>query len=96
MVNCATATISKYELGQRKLPQTTIERLCSIFSCSSDYLLGLAEETKKEPAVTGELTPPSEQFLRLQQANELFLQLDDAGRAQALAYLKFLASQQEN
>lgn len=79
-----------------KLPyDTTLEKLAEYFGCTVADLLGQPEENKK-PAVTGELPPPSEEFIRLQQANELFLQLDEAGRAQALAYLKFLASQREN
>lgn len=96
ILNISQNTISRYENGGRKLPPDTIAKLCEVFNCSADYLLGLSDQTKKEPAVTGELAPPSEEFIRLQQANELFLQLDEAGRAQALAYLKFLASQQEN
>lgn len=74
----------------------TLKKLSGYFGCTVADLTGEPQEIKKEPAVTGELASPSEEFIRLQQANELFLQLDEAGRAQALAYLKFLASQQEN
>lgn len=94
-IGLSNAAASGWKKG--KVPyHTTLVKLADYFGCTVADLTGEPPETKKEPAVTGELTPPSEEFIRLQQANELFLQLDEAGRAQALAYLKFLASQQEN
>ena len=34
--------ISKYERGQLDLDTATIARLCEIFGCTADYLLGLS------------------------------------------------------
>lgn len=43
-LGCAAATVSKYELEQRDLDTPTINRLCDIFECTSDYLLGRTDE----------------------------------------------------
>lgn len=40
LLNCTAATVSKYELGQREIDSFTICRLCEIFGCTADYLLG--------------------------------------------------------
>lgn len=94
-IGLSNAAASCWKKG--KVPyHTTLAKLAVYFGCTVADLTGDASEENKKPAVAGELAPPSEEFIRLQQANELFLQLDEAGRAQALAYLKFLASQQEN
>ena len=87
-------TISRYEKEEIKLPLPAIEKLCEIFDCTSDYLLGISDINAKSPAAISGAGDIPEEFKRLQEANELYLQLDEAGRAQALAYLKFLASQQ--
>lgn len=42
-LNITTATVSKYELGQRDIDSATLLRLCDIFDCSADYLLGRSE-----------------------------------------------------
>ena len=36
--------VSKYERGQLDLSTETIARLCEIFACTSDYLLGLSSQ----------------------------------------------------
>ena len=95
MVKCATATISKYEKGQRKIPDTLLPELCKIFDCTSDYLLGISDINAKSPAETSGAGNIPDEFMRLQEANKLYLLLDDAGRAQARAYLEFLVAQQE-
>lgn len=87
-------TISRYENGEIQLPAEAITKLCEIFDCTSDFLLGISDINAKSPAETSGAGDIPEEFKRLQEANELYLQLDDAGRAQALAYLKFLAAQQ--
>lgn len=95
-LNLHQMTVSRYEKGERKLPPDVIAQLCEIFDCSSDYLLGLSDENIKKSAAqtgSGPVSIPDE-FMRLQEANELFLKLDDAGKAQATAYLRFLAEQQ--
>lgn len=40
LLNCTATAISNYEVGYRDLDSETICRLCDIFGCSSDYLLG--------------------------------------------------------
>ena len=43
ILNCAAITISRYETGQRDIDSATICRLCEIFGCTADYLLGRSE-----------------------------------------------------
>ena len=88
-------TISRYEKSEMQLPFEAMAKLCELFDCTSDYLLGLSDVNAKSPAVSGGAGDIPEEFKRLQEANELYLQLDDIGRAQADAYLKFLVAQQE-
>lgn len=56
LINCTTATVSKYELEQRVIDAPTIHALCDVFGCTADYLLGrsilpAAELTEEEAAV---------------------------------------------
>lgn len=44
ILGCAPSTVSKYELSQRELDIPTINRLCDIFKCTSDYLLCRTDE----------------------------------------------------
>ena len=57
LLNCTTATVSKYELEQRSLDADTICRLCDIFGCTADYLLG------RSPVASPELSPEEEDLL---------------------------------
>lgn len=57
LLNCTTATVSKYELEQRSLDVETICRLCDIFGCTADYLLG------RSPLQSPELSPEEEALL---------------------------------
>lgn len=57
LLNCTTATVSKYELEQRSLDVETICRLCDIFGCTADYLLG------RSPLQSPELSPEEENLL---------------------------------
>ena len=104
-VGCYQTAISKYEQGQRRIPPEVLDKLCTAFDCSADYLLGRSDIKKPPVAYSDErINPvlrldgpgsePSDIFMRVQEANKLFLQLDDIGKAQALAYLQFLAAQQ--
>ena len=45
-------TISRYETEQRQLDPETIHKLCDIFGCTADYLLGRSEQPA--PDLTGE------------------------------------------
>ena len=40
LLNCTDVTISRYETGQRDIDSSTICKLCEIFGCTADYLLG--------------------------------------------------------
>lgn len=48
LLKCAPTAISKYELGQRDIDSETVCRLCEIFGCSADYLLGRSELASPE------------------------------------------------
>lgn len=39
-LNCTDVTVSRYETGQRDIDSETICKLCEIFGCTADYLLG--------------------------------------------------------
>lgn len=43
MLNCTDVTVSRYETGQRDIDSATICKLCEIFGCSADYLLGRSD-----------------------------------------------------
>ena len=101
-VGCSTMAISNYENENRKIPPEVIAKLCSAFNVTSDYLLGFSDTNAKSPAAQGSeavvdfgsSSVDMDTFTRIQRANKLFLSLDDAGKAQALAYLEFLEAQQ--
>ena len=42
-------TYSQYENGQRGLPLDTLIKLARLFEVSTDYILGLTDETKPYP-----------------------------------------------
>lgn len=56
-LSIARTAVSKYENGQLDIGSTTINRLCDIFGCSADYLLG------RSPVPTPELSPEEETLL---------------------------------
>lgn len=57
LLNCSPTTISNYEVGLRDIDSATICRLCDIFGCSADYLLG------RSAVQSAKLTPEEEQLL---------------------------------
>lgn len=57
LLNCSPTTISNYEVGLRDIDSATICRLCEIFGCTADYLLG------RSAVQSAELTPEEEQLL---------------------------------
>ena len=101
-VGCDQTAISKYDQEQRKIPPAVIAKLCTAFNCSADYLLGLSDikspaaQSSEANSISASAPPsmPEDQFRRIQEANNLFLKLDETGKAQAIAYLQFLAAQQ--
>ena len=42
----ANTTISMYETEQRMIGPDTIRRLCALFGCTADYLLGISNDEK--------------------------------------------------
>lgn len=51
-LNTAQQTVGRYETEQRQLDPETIHKLCDIFGCTADYLLGRSEQPA--PDLTGE------------------------------------------
>lgn len=41
-------TVSRYETEQRQLDPETIHKLCDIFGCTADFLLGRSEQAAPE------------------------------------------------
>lgn len=56
-LNVARTAISKYERGELDLSSATILRLCDIFGCTADYLLG------RTPLPSPDLTLEEENLL---------------------------------
>ena len=56
-MNTKRQTIGNYETGFRGLDVETICRLCDIFGCTTDYLLG------RSPVAAPELSPEEEALL---------------------------------
>ena len=40
ILSCADVTISRYETGKHRMDDEIINKLCNIFNCTADYLLG--------------------------------------------------------
>ena len=56
-LNVARTAISKYERGDLDLSSAAILRLCEIFSCTADYLLG------RSPVPSPDLDPQEEAMI---------------------------------
>lgn len=76
MINTTGQSIGRYETEQRQLDPETIHKLCDIFGCTADYLLGRSEQAT--PELTGEES-------RLVSA---FREADEDARAMVLLALK--------
>ena len=57
-MNVSPTTISNYEVGLRDIDSATIGKLCDVFGCTADYLLG------RSAVATPELTPEEESLLQ--------------------------------
>ena len=57
LLNCTAMTISRYERGEADPDVETICRLCDVFGCTADYLLG--RSSRPDPV----LSPEEEQLL---------------------------------
>lgn len=62
-VKASQSAISKYELNQRKIPSLVLVRLCELFDCSSQFLLGESNEIKNMPIENDEHLPDITQKL---------------------------------
>ena len=76
LLSCTATAVSNYETGYRSLDVETIHKLCDIFGCTADYLLGRSEQAT--PELTGEES-------RLVSA---FREADEDARAMVLLALK--------
>lgn len=57
ILNTTQQTIARYENGEREPDISTLRRLCDVFNCSADYLLG------RSPLMRMELTPEEESLI---------------------------------
>ena len=57
LLSCSDVTVGRYESEKRGLDVPTICRLCDVFGCTADYLLG--RSARPDPA----LSPEEEQLL---------------------------------
>ena len=57
MLRCTPVSVSRYETGERDPDVETICRLCDIFGCTADYLLG--RSSRPDP----DLSPEEERLL---------------------------------
>lgn len=48
LLNVSSMTISRYESGGSEIDSATICRLCDVFDCSADYLLGRSDIPKTD------------------------------------------------
>ncbi len=48
MLSVGRSTISNFELGTREMSLSTIRKMCVVFGCSADYLLGLSPLKRSE------------------------------------------------
>ena len=58
ILNCSPTAVSYYETGVRDIDSATICKLCDVFGCTADYLLG------RSAVATPELTPEEESLLQ--------------------------------
>lgn len=56
-LHCTDVTVSRYETGQHGMDAETILKICEIFDCTSDYLLGRSKVS------VSQLTDEEEQLL---------------------------------
>ena len=52
LLGCTQQTISRYEKSERQITPDHIRRLCEIFGCSADYLLGIS--SRRSPEISPE------------------------------------------
>lgn len=62
LLHVKTATISRYEVGQRDIDTETLRALCEIFGVTADYLLGFSDFR------TAEISPEDRELLEAYRA----------------------------
>lgn len=91
LVGASDASICKWENGDVEPKATYIRNLSVFFGVSADYLLGLENEfgskTYEQATIPAKSTLSQDESALMQ----LFRTLPDGERAQALAYVEYLA-----
>ncbi len=77
LLNISDRAVGYYENGERNVDNELIKELTKIFSCTSDFLLGLSN--KRNPETTDELR------IGLSKEDSKFLTEDDIEEIKALA-----------
>ena len=80
IIGSSKSLLSKYERGANEPGLRVLKKLADHFNVSLDYLFGFTDE--KQPIVTEDV-------------QELFSGLDEAKKKEAIRYLKFLGSSEE-
>lgn len=55
ILNISQTNYSKYELGKINIPNKTLIRMAEFYNTSTDYLLGLTNETKPYPRIKNKI-----------------------------------------
>ena len=77
-LNVTQKAVSFYELGQRDIPNETLQKLADYFRVSTDYILGRDEPSKK--SIVGGII-------------EMVASLSPQKQEQAKSYIAFLANE---
>lgn len=89
IVGCAESTMSHYESGRRRPSFETLTKLSKYFDVSIGYLIGTEQEESFKN------TPDSLESER-SEVIKIFENLPDSAKDQALKFLRFLSSQEDN
>ena len=49
ILHCSQQVYSNYELGQRDIPTAVLIALARFYETTTDYILGLSDQRKKQP-----------------------------------------------
>ena len=80
-------TVAKWEKNNSTPNPDAIIKICNVFNCSSDYLLGISDDNKKFDV---NLTAKEKDLL----VN--FRKFNETGQKQLLNYIDFLLSSEDN
>ena len=79
-LNVTQKAVSFYELGQRDIPNETLQKLADYFRVSTDYILGRDEPPKKHLPIVGGLI-------------NMLAALSPEKQEKAASYIAFLANE---